>query len=222
MAASTTKNPGYVRDNSGRFTKKTQLNADPTNSLAAIPTWIFVPPRAANTRSPSSISNFELVDCSQASTPFALTPSTTPTKTPPLELPDPGTPPDDDTMPTEHVDPFHGDKEDENPEDFLRAFFRRMGTSNDDVKKQQFRYFLQADSVADEWFDDLQPAEKKEWNAIEAAFSKCWPRQKAAKKTKEEYEEEITGLLLKMEDLGKREKTAGREVYSHIVLKCQH
>lgn len=43
------------------------------------------------------------------------------------------------------------------------------------------------------------------------------PRKKVAKNTMEEYEEEITGLKLKMEDLGKKEKTAGREVYSHIV-----
>jgi hypothetical protein len=119
-------------------------------------------------------------------------------------------------MQTEQVNPFHGDKEGENPEDFLRSFFRRMGTSNDEVKKQQFKYFLQADSVADEWFEDLQPADKKDWNAIEDAFNKRWPRKKAAKKTVEEYEEEITGLKLKTEDLGKKEKTAGREVYSHI------
>ena len=116
-------------------------------------------------------------------------------------------------MPTDHVELFHGDKEDENPEDFFRAF-RCMGTNADDVKKQQFKYFLQADSAADEWFDDLQLADKKDWNAIESAFNQRWPRKKAAKKTTEEYEEEITGLRLKMEDLGKKEKTAGREVYS--------
>jgi hypothetical protein len=120
-------------------------------------------------------------------------------------------------MPTEQVDPFHGDKEDENPEDFLRSFFRRMGTANDDTKKKQFKYFLQADSAADEWFEELQDGDKKDWNSIEDAFNKRWPRKKAAKKTKEEYEEEITGLKLKMEDLGKKEKTAGREIYSHIV-----
>ena len=37
------------------------------------------------------------------------------------------------------------------------------------------------------------------------------------KKTMEEYEEEITRLKLRMEDLGKKEKIAGRKVYSHIV-----
>jgi hypothetical protein len=99
-------------------------------------------------------------------------------------------------MPTEQVDPFHGDKEDENPEDFLRSFYRRMGTASDDTKKQQFKYFLQADSAADEWFEDLKQADKKDWNTIEDAFSKRWPRKKAAKKTTEEYEEEITGLKL--------------------------
>ena len=119
-------------------------------------------------------------------------------------------------MPTEHVEPFHGDREDENPEDFLRSFYRRMGTATDDTKKKQFRYFLQADSVADEWFDDLKQGDKKDWESIEAAFSERWPRKRAAKKTTEEYEEEITGLKLNTEDLGKKEKTAGREVYSHI------
>ena len=120
-------------------------------------------------------------------------------------------------MATEEVKPFHGDKDDENPEDFLRSFFRRMGTANGDTKKQQFKYFLQADSAADEWYEELQLNEKKDWDAIETAFNKRWPRKKAAKKTKEEYEEEITGLRLAMEDLGKKEKIAGREVYSHIV-----
>ena len=119
-------------------------------------------------------------------------------------------------MATEHVDPFHGDKEDENPEDFLRSFFRRMGSAGDDVKRRQFKYFLQADSAADEWFDELAQKEKKDWNTLEDAFNKRWPRKKSAKKTKEEYEEEVTELRLKMEDLGKKEKTSGREIYSHI------
>ena len=63
---------------------------------------------------------------------------------------------------------------------------------------------------------NLQVAEKKDWNAIEGAFNKRWPRKKAVKKTTEEYEEEITGLRLKMDELGKKEKSGGREVYSHI------
>ena len=119
-------------------------------------------------------------------------------------------------MSNEQVAPFHGDKDDKNPEDFLQSFFRCMGTSTNVVKKQQFPNFLQADSVADEWYDDLPAADKTDWTTIKAAFHKKWPRKQQVKKTQEEYKEEITGLLLKMEDLGKKEKVTGRDMYSHI------
>ena len=91
-----------------------------------------------------------------------------------------------------------------------------MGTSTDEVRKQQFPNFLQADSVADEWFEELKEKDKTDWKSIEAAFRTRWPRKKAAKKTSEEYEEEVRELELKMEDLGKKEKVAGREIYTHI------
>jgi hypothetical protein len=119
-------------------------------------------------------------------------------------------------MSAEHVAPFYGDKKEENPASFLRSFYRRMGTATDDVKKQQFPNFLEPDSVADEWFEELDQVEKKDWNSIVAAFDKRWPKKKAVKKTVEEYEQEITGLQLKMENIGKKEMVAGREVYTHI------
>jgi hypothetical protein len=116
----------------------------------------------------------------------------------------------------EQVLPFHGDKKDENPAGFLRSFYRRIGTTSDDVKKQMFLNFLEPDSVADEWYDELDEDDKKDWKSIEAAFLKRWPKKKAVKKTVEEYEQEITGLRLKMEDVGKKETVAGKQVYSHI------
>ncbi|KAF8816562.1 hypothetical protein BYT27DRAFT_7248182 [Phlegmacium glaucopus] len=119
-------------------------------------------------------------------------------------------------MSAEVITPFHGDKEDENPEDFLRAFFRRMGNSNDEVKKTQFPNYLQADGVADDWYIDLDNNEKKTWAEIEAAFRKRWPRKKQVKKTVKEYEEEILNQTITTEDLAKKEKVAGREIYSHI------
>lgn len=166
----------------------------------------------------SSLSTFDVLESNNNDTPFDSTPAISPTKTPSsLPEPTPTSPQTaDDIMGMEQVAPFHGDKEDENPEDFLRSFFRRMGSASDDVKKQQFPNFLQADSVADEWFEDLMADDKKDWKAIETAFRKRWPRKKAAKKTVEEYEEEITGLRIGMEDMGKKEKVAGRDIYSHI------
>ena len=86
-------------------------------------------------------------------------------------------------MTTEHVTPFHGDKEDENPDDFLRSYYRRMGDKTDDFKKSQFPYYLQSDSAADEWFLDLHDDDKKTWNAIEKVFLVRWPKKKQVKKT---------------------------------------
>ena len=116
----------------------------------------------------------------------------------------------------EIVTAFRGDNEDENPEDFLRAFFRRMGNCSDETKKSQFPYYLQADSAADDWFADLQDDDKATWSDIVTAFQKRWPRKTQARKTDDEYEDEILGRKLKTDDLGKKEKVAGREVYTHI------
>ena len=202
----------------GRFTKKHTSSKTDTNPDAASyyrPSPLESRPPSSLTRPSSGLSNFEVLD-SPVQTPFQFTPETSPKKSTSIPLPNPEPAPPTNDMTTEHITPFHGDKDDENPEDFLRSFYRRMGTANDDTKKQQFCYFLQADSAADEWFDDLSMAEKKDWNTIEAAFNKRWPRKKAVKKTKEEYEEEITGTPLQMENLGKKEKTTSRETYSHI------
>ena len=64
-------------------------------------------------------------------------------------------------MVSEIVIPFQGDRENENSEDFLRAFFRGMGDSTDDLKKAQFPNYLKADSVADDWFMDLDRGRKE-------------------------------------------------------------
>lgn len=91
-----------------------------------------------------------------------------------------------------------------------------MGNNIDNVKKQQFPNYLQANSVVDKWFEDLLPNKKANWMSTEAAFRLRWLRKKAVKKTKEEYKEDIMTMRLKMEDIGKKEKVAGHEVYSHI------
>ena len=103
-------------------------------------------------------------------------------------------------MVAEIVTPFHGKKEDENPEYFLQVFYRRMGDKKDDTKKAQFPYYLQADSVADEWYTELIDNDKKSWKDIEVAFAKRWPRKKQVKKTDDEYEDEIMERNLKPED----------------------
>ena len=65
--------------------------------------------------------------------------------------------------------------------------------------------------TSSEWYEELAMDSKTTWSSIETAFRAHWPRKKGAKKTNEEYEEEIRELQLKMEDMGKKEKVAGRE-----------
>jgi len=168
-----TKNLGQNRDTSGRYTTTRKTSgAEPlpeyttTSAHTAIPT---------NVKTVSSYSSFDILENTQSytSTPFESTPDGSPIKAP-IPLPSNTNPPSPSTdiMSNEHVAPFHGDNEDENPEDFIRSFFRRMGMANDEVKKQQFPNFLQADSVADEWFEELVQEDKKDWAAILVAFRK--------------------------------------------------
>lgn len=191
----------------GRFTPRDRTAVDETASQSTDNTTAMV---ADSTRTSSRLSAYEFItDTSQFSSPLSTSPITP-------SLPLPQVPAKVEDMATEQVKPFHGDKDDENPEDFLRSFFRRMGNNDDEAKKGQFPNYLQADSAADDWFMDLGETEKKTWKDIETAFRKRWPRKKQVKKTAEEYEEEIASQRLKTEDLAKKETVAGREVYTHI------
>ena len=49
-------------------------------------------------------------------------------------------PQDLNNMSLEHMAPFHGDKEDKNPENFLRLFFWCMGTTSDNTKNSSSCY----------------------------------------------------------------------------------
>jgi len=114
------------------------------------------------------------------------------------------------------VDPFWGDKPGENAQDFLRAFNRAMGDKSDEAKAKQFPNYLRADSEADDWWLGLSAAVQAKWEDIEAGFMVRWPRAVVVKKTSMEYEEELLGLKLRAQDLGRKEEVAGREMYTHI------
>ena len=116
----------------------------------------------------------------------------------------------------EVITPFQGDKEDKCPKSFLRAFFWQMADKSDETRKAQFAYYLQPYSVANDWFANLLDEEKKSWASIEAAFGKRWPKKKLVKKMEEEYEDKILNRKLKEEDLGKKEKVPGMDMYTHV------
>ncbi|KAF5385081.1 hypothetical protein D9615_000997 [Tricholomella constricta] len=180
------------RDERGRFL----AFREPTPALSS------TPPTTASSRS-TSPDSYGLGNRSP----------TAPTSPPPIPIPDPRTP--DDDMPA-NVEPFWGDRPDENGQDFLRAFNRAMGDKADAVKCKLFVNYLHADSEADEWYAALPPDVRADWDDMETAFHARWPRATVARKTAMEYEEEILALQLKEEALGLKETVAGREVYTHI------
>ena len=72
--------------------------------------------------------------------------------------------------------PF-GKEWNEDPNIFLSWFLECMGVADDKTKARQFVYYLQADSDADEWFEDLLEEEKSSWVIIERLFRKRWLKE---------------------------------------------
>src|ERR1700678_2886207 len=72
--------------------------------------------------------------------------------------------------------PFGGDWN-EDPKEFLDWFFQCMGTAGDEFKAKQFIYYLQADSYADEWYEELPQQEQQNWVSVEALFRKRWLKE---------------------------------------------
>ena len=90
-----------------------------------------------------------------------------------------------------------------------------MGDKSDEAKAKQFPNYLHADSEVDDWWLGLSAAVQAKWEGIEAGFMVKWLRVVVVKKTSIEYEE-LLGLKLRAQDLGRKEEVAGRKVYMHI------
>ena len=71
---------------------------------------------------------------------------------------------------------FHGNWN-EDAEAFLNSYLERMGSLDDEKRARSFIYYLQADSDADEWFEELPEEEKKSWASIEVLFRRKWLKQ---------------------------------------------
>ena len=115
---------------------------------------------------------------------------------------------------------FSGDPDDEvQPGEFLKTF--RHFTTYTHIKENKqiidsFGDHLKYASPADEWFQEL---DKKTltWKELETAFLDCFLPVERAKRTETKLERELCELRLKVEDLGKKEKYAGEDLYSHVI-----
>lgn len=103
----------------------------------------------------------------------------------------------------------------ENPEDFMRAFLRDMGTADLAQKLDFFENYLKSGSDADNWFTKLDDITKNTWPAVRAAFKARFPAIPTVQKSFAEYEAELSDISLKEEDLGRKVVVGGNEVWSH-------
>ena len=120
----------------------------------------------------------------------------------------------------ERIPTFLGTSEDEvTSKDFMKVYRRAtINNSNlntDEAKISNFQNYLGSDSPAEEWYEATGKALTK-WPDFESAFFVQFPTMEKAKKTAVELERELAGLKLRVEDLGKKEKYGGQEVWSHI------
>ncbi|KDQ57970.1 hypothetical protein JAAARDRAFT_193455 [Jaapia argillacea MUCL 33604] len=120
-------------------------------------------------------------------------------------------------MAATELEPFKGDDNSaESVKNFIHAFFCFMMEADDTKRLAIFKHFLYAGSVAGQWYKALTPTSLVSWTTLEMAFLTRWPKVKAVIKGDKEYIEELMGLKLKREDLGKKAEVAGIEVWSHI------
>jgi hypothetical protein len=120
----------------------------------------------------------------------------------------------------ERIPTFLGTSEDEvTSKDFMKVYRRAtINNSNlntDEAKISNFQNYLGSDSPAEEWYEATGKVLTK-WQDFEAAFFVQFTTIEKAKKTAVELERELAGLKLRVEDLGKKEKYGGQEVWSHV------
>ena len=87
--------------------------------------------------------------------------------------------------------------------------------TENDLIVQLFGDHLKFASPADKWFKELDT--NKPWKEVKISFLDCFPPVERAKQTETELERELCKLRLKVEDLGKKEKYAGEEVYTTVI-----
>ncbi|KAJ3516240.1 hypothetical protein NMY22_g14257 [Coprinellus aureogranulatus] len=109
---------------------------------------------------------------------------------------------------------FWGYTPKENAHVFLRSFCRIVEA--DDARVRQFGYYLWPGSIADGWWEELPAEKKQDWGTLKSEFTKRWPPNRLAKKTKRECVSELRGMMLSEGDLFRKEDWGGCEVYSHF------
>jgi hypothetical protein len=78
--------------------------------------------------------------------------------------------------------------------------------------------YFKDDSPAEKWFHEERASMTlaKTWGVIEQAFLKRFPGPQAAECSKQEWERELLGMRIVVEELDKTVDVGGTEVFAHI------
>jgi hypothetical protein len=121
-------------------------------------------------------------------------------------------------MSHERVPTFAGTGNDEvQPSEFIKIFRRATRGSFTDEESwiDGLGDYLKTGSPAETWF--LKPGTpKKVWTAFKTAFEKEFPDVGRAEKTAQDLERELLALRLRTENLGKTERYANDDVWTHV------
>lgn len=100
----------------------------------------------------------------------------------------------------------------------FRAHMRDLGLSGDADRISAFVDYLEEDSPAEKWYKDLQNGQTPAttWAAMEAAFQVRFPGPEKAERTVQEWERELAGMRLTVEELDTTVKVGGADVYAHV------
>ena len=115
---------------------------------------------------------------------------------------------------------FSGEPGDDvQPGEFLKTFRRFITYAHITENRSIIDTFgdhLKYGSPADEWFSELDTTTST-WKEVKKEFLQRFPLVEKAKRTETELERELCKLRLKVEDLGRKEKYAGEDVYTHVI-----
>lgn len=122
-------------------------------------------------------------------------------------------------MSHERVPTFAGTGNDEvQPSEFIKIFRRatRGSFTEEESWIDGLGDYLKTGSPAETWF--FRPATpKKAWPAFKAAFEKEFPDVGRAEKTSQDLERELLAMRLRTETLGKTERYANDDVWTHVI-----
>jgi len=126
-------------------------------------------------------------------------------------------------MSHERVPTFAGNGTDEvQPTEFIKIFRRatRGSFTDDESWIDGLGDYLKTGSPAETWYN-LGTTPKKLWPAFKTAFEKEFPDVGRAEKTAQDLERELLSMRLRTENLGKTERYANNEVWTHVaVAQC--